>query len=133
MGGRFDYGRRSLPGVVVEWIELEKLNRWIRGAFLMQRFNQSSRTGRRLQAGFSLIELMIASLVMVVGLTGDLALILTVIANDYRSKADSSATILAQMAMEMVASVPANATSTSTPSSSVTVMDCNPTSSSASH
>jgi prepilin-type N-terminal cleavage/methylation domain-containing protein len=92
-----------------------------------------SKAGCNPQAGFTLIELMIATLVLAIGLTGGLLLILTSAANDNRSKMDSSATVLAQMTMEMIASVPANSTSSSTPSSSVTVTDCNPTSSSASH
>jgi Tfp pilus assembly protein PilV len=79
------------------------------------------------QAGFSLIELMLAGLVMLVGLSGGLLLVLTAIASNNRNSMDSSGTILAQMTMEMIASVPANSGST------LTVVDCNPTSSSASH
>lgn len=82
---------------------------------------------RRTQTGSTLIELMMACLILLVGFTGGLALILTAIKNDSRDKTDSTATILSQMVTEMVASVPANA------SSSVTVTDCNPTTSSASH
>jgi prepilin-type N-terminal cleavage/methylation domain-containing protein len=85
------------------------------------------------QAGFSLLELMIAALVMVVGLTGGLLLIMTAVASNYRNNMDSTGTVLAQTTLEMIASVPANATATSTPSSNVTVVDCNPTSTSANH
>src|SRR5262245_36716710 len=85
------------------------------------------------QAGFTLLELMIAGLVLTVGLTGGLALIATAIANSNRDKNDSSATLVAQSTIEMIASVPANATTTSTPSSTVTVVDCNPTTSAAAH
>jgi prepilin-type N-terminal cleavage/methylation domain-containing protein len=85
------------------------------------------------QAGFTLIELMFAALVMLVGVTGGLLLVLTSLATNNRDKMDSSGTTLAQMTMEMIASVPANATLSSTPSSNVTATDCNPISSSASH
>jgi Tfp pilus assembly protein PilV len=88
---------------------------------------QHARLGRNLQAGFTLLELIIAGLVLTVGLLGSMVLILTAVANDSRDKNDSSATILSQMTTEMIASVPANS------SASVTIADCNPTSSSASH
>ena len=84
-------------------------------------------------AGFSLLELLVACLVMTTGLLGGMVLILTAVANDSRDKNDSSATIISQMVMEMVSSVPADATATSSPSSSLTIKDCNPTTSSASH
>jgi Tfp pilus assembly protein PilV len=85
------------------------------------------RSPRKSQAGFTLIELMFAGLVMLVGLTGGLMLVLTAIAANNRDKMDSSGTVLAQMALEMIASVPADA------GSNVSVTDCNPTSSSATH
>ena len=70
---------------------------------------------------------MFAGLVMLVGLTGGLMLVLTAMAANNRDKMDSSGTVLAQMALEMIASVPADA------GSNVSVTDCNPTSSSATH
>jgi Tfp pilus assembly protein PilV len=85
------------------------------------------RPTRKSQAGFSLIELMFAGLVMLVGLTGGLVLVLAAVASNNRDKMDSSDTILAQTALEMIASVPANS------GSSVSVTDCNPTTSSATH
>ncbi len=89
--------------------------------------------GRRQQAGMSLLELMIAALVLVVGLLGAMILILTTIANNSRSKWDSTGTLLSQMTMEAIAAVPANASPTSTPSSTVTIVDCNPSASAATH
>ena len=70
---------------------------------------------------------MFAGLVMLVGLTGGLVLVLAAVASNNRDKMDSSGTILAQTALEMIASVPANS------GSSVSVTDCNPTTSSATH
>jgi prepilin-type N-terminal cleavage/methylation domain-containing protein len=82
---------------------------------------------RNPESGFTLAEMMIAAMVLLVGMTAGMALIVTAMANDNRSKMDSSATILSQMTIEMISSVPANLTS------NVTVVDCNPSSSSASH
>lgn len=87
----------------------------------------ASHNRRHQERGFTLLELMIAALVLAVGLTGGLLLVMTAVAGNYRSKSDSTSTILSQMTMEMIASVPANSSST------VTIKDCNPTSSSASH
>src|ERR1700730_10724756 len=82
---------------------------------------------RNPDAGFTLVEMVIAALILLVGLTAGMALIITAMANNTRSKNDSSATILSQMTIETIAAVPANATT------SMTVVDCNPTISSASH
>jgi prepilin-type N-terminal cleavage/methylation domain-containing protein len=79
------------------------------------------------QAGFTLIEMVMAAAILLVGLTAGIALIITAMANDNRSKNDTSATVLAQLTIETIAAVPANATT------SMTIIDCNPTTSSASH
>ena len=79
------------------------------------------------EAGFSLLELLLACLVMTVGLLGCTVLIITTIANNGRNKWDSTSTLLSQMTLEAIASVPANA------STAVTMTDCNPNASSASH
>jgi Tfp pilus assembly protein PilV len=85
------------------------------------------------EAGSSLVELAIAGFVLTVGMLGGMVLITTAIANNGRNKTDSTATLLSQMTLERIASVPANATATSTPSSDVTIVDCNPSVGSASH
>ncbi len=87
----------------------------------------------RPQLGASLIEVMVAGLVFMIGLMGGMTLIITAIANNNRSKMDSTATLIAQKTMEKIASVPADATATSTPSSTVSITDCNPDSSQATH
>ena len=99
----------------------------------MPGFTKGEGPDRGPQAGFTLLELMIACLIMSVGLSGGLMLILTAVANDSRDRNDSSATIISQATMEMINSVPANASATSTPSSNVTLVDCNPNASLASH
>jgi prepilin-type N-terminal cleavage/methylation domain-containing protein len=78
-------------------------------------------------AGFTLIETLIAAAILSVGLMGGMALIITAMANDSRSKNDTSSTVLAQMTIETIAAVSANATT------GMTIVDCNPTISSASH
>jgi hypothetical protein len=60
-------------------------------------------------------------------LMGGMALLITAMANNGRSKFDSTATILSQITTEVIGSVPANS------SASVTIVDCNPSSSAASH
>jgi Tfp pilus assembly protein PilV len=89
--------------------------------------------GKHDERGLSLLELMFASLVMVIGLMGAMVLIATTIGNDNRSKWDSTATLLSQMTLETIASVPANATASSTPSTNLTINDCNPSTSVAAH
>jgi Tfp pilus assembly protein PilV len=93
----------------------------------MQRLRHANGAVRNPEAGFTLVEMVIAAFVLLVGLTAGMLLIVTAIANDNRSKMDSSATILSQMTVEMIATVPANA------ASNVTIVDCNPSSGSASH
>jgi Tfp pilus assembly protein PilV len=93
----------------------------------MQRFKHGNNAIRDSEAGFTLVEMVIAAMVLIVGLTAGMLLIVTAMANDNRSKMDSSATILSQMTVEMIATVPANA------ASNVTIVDCNPNVGSASH
>ena len=93
----------------------------------MKRFELGNSAVRSPKAGFTLVEMVIAAFVLLVGLTAGMVLIVTAMANNNRSKMDSSATVLSQMTLEMIATVPANVVS------NVTVVDCNPSSGSASH
>ena len=86
----------------------------------MKRFELGNSAVRSPKAGFTLVEMVIAAFVLLVGLTAGMVLIVTAMANNNRSKMDSSATVLSQMTLEMIATVPANAVS------NVTVVDCNP-------
>lgn len=76
---------------------------------------------RNTQAGFSLIELMIAMVVLVVGMMGIMVMISTAISSNNRNKLDTTATALSQMVAETVSS---QSIVTGTP---ITVRDCNPT------
>jgi prepilin-type N-terminal cleavage/methylation domain-containing protein len=93
----------------------------------MQTFKHRHGAIRNPENGFTLIEMLIAALILLTGLTAGMMLIITAMANDNRSKNDTSATVLTQMTIETIAAVPANATT------SMTILDCNPTTSSASH
>jgi prepilin-type N-terminal cleavage/methylation domain-containing protein len=76
---------------------------------------------RNTQAGFSLIELMIAMVVLVVGMMGIMVMISTAISSNNRNKLDTTATALSQMVAETVSS---QSIVIGTP---ITVRDCNPT------
>jgi len=93
----------------------------------VKKINSENGALRNPEAGFTLVEMVIAATILLFGLTAGMALIITAMANDSRSKNDTSATILSQMTIETIAAVPANATT------SMTILDCNPTTSSASH
>jgi prepilin-type N-terminal cleavage/methylation domain-containing protein len=82
------------------------------------RQTRGARTGN-MARGFSLIEVMIAMAVLVVGLLGGIAVIAVAGANDGRSKLHSTAILLAQSTMEKIAAIPAAAGNTQT-----TLTDC---------
>lgn len=56
------------------------------------------------QAGMSMIELLVAGMVMVVGFLGVMILITTAIATNNRNRLDSTGTMLAQAVMEQIKS-----------------------------
>ena len=57
------------------------------------------------QSGFTLIEVLIASVVLVFGLLAVLGLFATAVGNNGRSRADSTSTMLAQSVIEQIAAV----------------------------
>ena len=57
------------------------------------------------QAGFSLLELMITGLILVVGLLAVAALFATAVGNNGRSRVDSTATMLAESVIEQITAV----------------------------
>lgn len=64
------------------------------------------RRNRRKQEGFSLLELLFAMVVLMIGMLGGMVVILVAISSNYRSKNDTTATALAQSVMEKILSVP---------------------------
>jgi prepilin-type N-terminal cleavage/methylation domain-containing protein len=86
--------------------------------FLMELTKSSRARNRRAERGMTLIELMIAMVVLLVGVVGSMALIAYAIGGNGRSKQQSNATVVAQMLSEKISSQKA---STST---SLTVTDC---------
>jgi Tfp pilus assembly protein PilV len=70
------------------------------------------------QRGMSLIELMIASLVLIVGVVGCAALIPLAIGTNSRNRQQSNSTVIAQMTMEKILSQPASS------SAGLTITDC---------
>jgi prepilin-type N-terminal cleavage/methylation domain-containing protein len=73
----------------------------------------TNRKARSRQRGMSLIELMIASLVLMVGVLGCAALIPMAIGTNSKNRQQSNSTVIAQMTMERMMSLPVG-TATST-------------------
>ena len=72
----------------------------------------------RHERGMSLVELMIAMVVLLVGLVGSLALVATSVGNNGRSRQQGNSTIVAQLITEKISSV------TASTSPLLTVTDC---------
>jgi len=66
----------------------------------------TNRKANSSQRGMSLIELMIASLVLIVGVLGCAALIPMAIGTNSKNKQQSNSTVIAQMTMEKIMSLP---------------------------
>lgn len=60
------------------------------------------RTKRNRQGGFSLIELMLAMIVLTIGLLGGMVIIVTAIASNTRNRFDTAAVALAQSTMDRI-------------------------------
>jgi hypothetical protein len=60
---------------------------------------------RKSQAGFSLLELLMACIVLTTGLLGIMGIFALAIGNNGRSKVDTTATMLAQSVLEQIAAV----------------------------
>jgi prepilin-type N-terminal cleavage/methylation domain-containing protein len=83
----------------------------------LTRQNKNSRAANN-QDGLTIIELMIAMVVLAVGILGSMSLVIMAIKGDFRSKQQSNSTAMAQMVTEKIMSIPAwnNAT--------LTITDC---------
>jgi len=75
-------------------------------------------TSRRQQRGMTLIELMIAMVVLAIGVVGSMSLVVRAIGGDAASKQLSNSTVLAQTVTERIMAIPA-ATNTI-----LTIIDC---------
>ena len=73
---------------------------------------------RNSQAGMSLIELLIAGVVLVVGFAGVMVLMMNAVASNGRNKKDTTSAALAQMVLERIQTLPEGSTTTTT------VTDC---------
>jgi type IV pilus modification protein PilV len=85
----------------------------------------AKRIGRKRQSGMSLIELMIAMTVLVVGMLALMTLVTTAMSSNNRSRLDTTGTMLAQTVLEGIAAQPA------TSNQPFTMNDCNPAGSTA--
>ncbi len=88
------------------------------GMAMMRPRKQNSMS--RQQGGMTLIELMIAMLVLAVGIMASMGLIVRAIGGDGWSKQLSNSTVLAQMVTERIMAVPA----ATTPNPPLTITDC---------
>ena len=77
---------------------------------------RAKRRNRGKQDGFSLLELLFAMVVLLVGMLGGMVVILVAISSNYRTKNDTTATALAQSVMEKILSVPTG--------TSASMLDC---------
>lgn len=83
---------------------------------------KNPRLTQRHEQGLTIIELMIAMVVLAVGILASMALVITAINGNFRSKQQSNSTALTQMVTEKIMSVPANTSPT------LSISDCvNPT------
>jgi type IV pilus assembly protein PilV len=83
----------------------------------LTRQNKNSRAANN-QDGLTIIELMIAMVVLAVGILGSMSLVIMAIKGDFRSKQQSNSTAMAQMVTEKIMSIPAWNNST------LTITDC---------
>jgi len=82
---------------------------------------QKKKFGRKSTQGFTLVELMVAMVVLAIGVLGGMVMILMGMTRDNTNRMDTTATNAAQAVLEQIAAVPANQ------DTNVTVTDCVPT------
>jgi prepilin-type N-terminal cleavage/methylation domain-containing protein len=74
--------------------------------------------------GMTLIELMIACFVLAVGMLGSLSMIFLAIATNSRNKFDTTGTMIAQLVIEQINTLPTNATKDGAFVTDITLSDC---------
>jgi Tfp pilus assembly protein PilV len=82
------------------------------------------RRTRKPESGLSLIELMFAGFVLTVGMLGSLIMIMTAMQSNSRSKFDSTGTMVAQLVMEHINTMPTNQTVGGVLVTSIPITDC---------
>jgi len=85
-------------------------------------FRKKNNPATRKQDGLTIIELMIAMVVLAVGILGSMSLVIMAMTGDTRSRQQSTSTALAQMVTERIMAVAASSSTT------VTITDCTNTS-----
>jgi type IV pilus assembly protein PilV len=83
-----------------------------------ERHMNDFRSRRNSQSGMTLIELMIAMLILAIGLGGITNLLVVAMATDNRNSKDTSATLLAQMVIEQISAQHPNS------NAAISVTDC---------
>ena len=86
--------------------------------FIMELIANKTKRAFRKERGMTLIELMIAMVVLLVGIVGSMALIAYAIGGNGRSRQESNSTVVAQMLAEKISSQKASL------SNNLTVYDC---------
>lgn len=79
---------------------------------------KTNSTSRRQQRGMTIIELMVAMVVLAIGVVGSMALVVRAIGGDAASKQLSNSTVLAQTVTERIMAIPAGTNTI------VTITDC---------
>lgn len=90
----------------------------------MKRRKKMSSQSRRSERGMTLLELMFAGFVITIGMLGSLVMILAAMQNNSRSKFDSTGTMVAQLVMEHINTMPTNQTAGGVLVTSIPVTDC---------
>ena len=80
------------------------------------------------QKGMTLIELMIATFVLCVGMLGSLAMIFLAIATNSRNKFDTTGTMIAQTVIEQINTLPTNSSIGGVEVTTISLTDCQTTS-----
>jgi type II secretory pathway pseudopilin PulG len=84
----------------------------------MELISKSRQSADASERGMSIIELLVAMIVLMVGVLGAMSLIVLAVGTNGRNRQQSNSTVLAQMITEKIMSVPANTSPT------LTITDC---------
>jgi Tfp pilus assembly protein PilV len=113
MGGHFHFAGRPNQALVLGWLLLGQL---AANTIDMGKNVKKHKRHLRTDAGVTMIETLMAALILIVGSIGMLSLIISAIATNNRNKMDSTQTMLAESILEQISSTftPNNGPGTST-------------------